>query len=95
MNKNNPQDIKPPKSPPSTIASQYVVYFEKDKYNINKLVITRPIELINMFGIGHKHHRTDEQLLATAIKLKRATLCTSMEEVRAMTEKFFEIIIAA
>ena len=93
MNKINPQDTLPPKSPPNTISSRYVVYFEKDEYNIDKFVVTTPKALIDMYGIGHKHHRTDAQLLATAMKIKRATICHSIEEVRVAAEKFFAIII--
>jgi len=67
---------------------QLYIYRRKEEWGATSIVFATAAQLIELYGQGHRHHRTEEQILEAAIRLSKAVPFTSMDQVQEIFDNF-------
>lgn len=66
------------------------IYLHQENCGATSIVFATATQLVDIFGYGHRHHRTDEQVLETALKITKAVLYTDIDQVQKIIEEILD-----
>jgi len=69
---------------------QLYLYRRREEWGATAIVFATADELIALYGQGHRHHKTDEQILEAAIRLSKAVLYKGTEQIENILEEILD-----